>query len=105
MKSIEPWPAAGTVISHVPFNLKQRETPRIGQLGADFKTAGKDRLIRDEVGRRGREVDDPTLPAKWTRRLKQRKHGKQQGRWDVYIYSPDGVKFASKKKLISYFTQ
>ncbi|QGQ22898.1 hypothetical protein F1728_09520 [Gimesia benthica] len=45
---IEPWLAAGTVISHVPFSLKQRETPQIGQLGADFKTAGKDRLIRDE---------------------------------------------------------
>ena len=45
---------------------------------------------------------DKTLPQGWARRLKQRKHGKQSGRWDVYIYSPCGVKFASKKKLKSF---
>ena len=46
---------------------------------------------------------DKTLPSGWVRKLKQRKHGKQAGRWDVYIYSPCGVKFASRKKLISFF--
>ena len=46
---------------------------------------------------------DKSLPHGWIRKLKQRKHGKQAGRWDVYIYSPDGVKFASRKKLKSYF--
>lgn len=45
---------------------------------------------------------DPTLPQGWVRKLKQRKHGKQAGRWDVYIYSPCGVKFASKKKLAQF---
>lgn len=45
---IEPLLATGTVISHVPFSIRQRETPRIGQLGADFKISGKDRLLRDE---------------------------------------------------------
>ena len=35
----------------------------------------------------------------WIRKLKQRKHGKQAGRWDVYIYSPCGVKFTTRKKL------
>ena len=45
---------------------------------------------------------DKTLPSGWVRKLKQRKHGKQAGRWDVYIYSPCGVKFASKKKLKSF---
>eukprot|EP00095_Tigriopus_kingsejongensis_P005761 snap_masked-scaffold51_size454968-processed-gene-1.4 protein:Tk05761 transcript:snap_masked-scaffold51_size454968-processed-gene-1.4-mRNA-1 annotation:"achain solution structure of the matrix attachment region-binding domain of chicken mecp2" len=46
---------------------------------------------------------DKTLPPGWIRKLKQRKHGKQAGRWDVYIYSPCGVKFASRKKLKGFF--
>ena len=46
---------------------------------------------------------DKSLPNGWVRRLKQRKHGKQAGRWDVYIYSPCGVKFASRKKLRHFF--
>lgn len=46
---------------------------------------------------------DKSLPPGWVRKLKCRKHGKQAGRWDVYIYSPCGVKFASKKKLKAFF--
>ena len=49
------------------------------------------------------KFEDPTLPHGWQRKLKQRKHGKQAGRWDVYIYSPCGVKFASRKKLKNFF--
>ena len=49
------------------------------------------------------KFSDNTLPHGWLRKLKQRKHGKQAGRWDVYIYSPCGVKFASRKKLRCFF--
>lgn len=49
------------------------------------------------------KFSDKTLPPGWVRKLKQRKHGKQAGRWDVYIYSPCGVKFASRKKLKGFF--
>lgn len=49
------------------------------------------------------KFSDNTLPHGWIRKLKQRKHGKQAGRWDVYIYSPCGVKFASRKKLRNFF--
>ena len=49
------------------------------------------------------KFSDKTLPPGWIRKLKQRKHGKQAGRWDVYIYSPCGVKFASRKKLRNFF--
>ena len=49
------------------------------------------------------KFQDKTLPPGWVRKLKCRKHGKQAGRWDVYIYSPCGVKFASKKKLKAFF--
>ncbi len=46
---IEHWLATGTVISHVPFTLKQRETPRIKQLGASFKNSNSKRFLRDEL--------------------------------------------------------
>lgn len=49
------------------------------------------------------KFQDKSLPPGWVRKLKCRKHGKQAGRWDVYIYSPCGVKFASKKKLKAFF--
>jgi len=49
------------------------------------------------------KFNDKSLPPGWVRKLKCRKHGKQAGRWDVYIYSPCGVKFASKKKLKAFF--
>ncbi|MFK7777800.1 MAG: hypothetical protein QM501_06710 [Gimesia sp.] len=45
---IEHWLATGTVISHVPFTLKQRETPQIKQLGAAFKSSDAERFLRDE---------------------------------------------------------
>ena len=49
------------------------------------------------------KFSDKTLPLGWIRKLKQRKNGKQAGRWDVYIYSPCGVKFTSRKKLKRFF--
>jgi len=45
---IEPWLATGSVISHVPFTLVQKQSPLITQLGADFKNSGSKRLMRDE---------------------------------------------------------
>ncbi|WP_339729671.1 hypothetical protein [uncultured Gimesia sp.] len=46
---IEHWLATGSVISHVPFSLRQQETPRIKQLSAAFKNSGAKRLLRDEL--------------------------------------------------------
>ena len=51
------------------------------------------------------KMKDKSLPPQWQRELKQRKHGKQAGRWDVYIYSPCGAKFASRKKLRTFFEE
>lgn len=45
---IEHWLATGSVISHVPFSLRQRETPQIKQLGAAFKNSDAERFLRDE---------------------------------------------------------
>ena len=46
---------------------------------------------------------DNKLPPGWVRKLKQRENGKQVGRWDVYIVSPTGRRFASRKQLKVYF--
>ncbi len=45
---IEPWLATGSVISHVPFQLKQKGSPQITQLGVDFKRSGSKRLQVNE---------------------------------------------------------
>jgi hypothetical protein len=72
-------------------------------------TAGSVSHSNVKIGRRPAHLpkvlkfEDHTLPHGWQRKLKQRKHGKQAGRWDVYIYSPCGVKFASRKKLKHFF--
>lgn len=46
---IEHWLATGSVISHVPFSLRQKESPRIKQLSAAFKNSGEKRILRDEL--------------------------------------------------------
>ena len=44
------------------------------------------------------KFSDKTLPPGWIRKLKQRKHGKQAGRWDVYIYREVQLNFTSEIK-------
>ena len=80
-----------------------------GQPGAQRGVAARGQLPKSSYGKwpahlpKVLKFSDKTLPPGWIRRLKQRKHGKQAGRWDVYIYSPCGFKFASRKKLKKFF--
>ena len=80
-----------------------------GQPGAQRGVAARGQLPKSSYGKwpahlpKVLKFSDKTLPPGWNRRLKQRKHGKQAGRWDVYIYSPCGFKFASRKKLKKFF--
>ncbi|XP_013386004.1 serine/arginine repetitive matrix protein 1 [Lingula anatina] len=46
--------------------------------------------------------NDDTLPPGWKRLVTQRTMGKSAGKFDVYIYSPEGRKFRSKTELQAY---
>ncbi|XP_030280115.1 methyl-CpG-binding domain protein 4 [Sparus aurata] len=54
----------------------------------------------------GKDEDDSsrtsTVPPGWTREVRQRKTGKTAGKLDVYIISPQGLKFRSRASLHAF---
>ena len=42
------------------------------------------------------------LPYDWSKKLTRRRTGKETGRWDVYIYSPEKKKFRSNLEIQTY---
>lgn len=47
-------------------------------------------------------LTDPALPSGWRRECVQRKTGKTEGLYDVYIFSPEGKKFRSRVELARF---
>lgn len=48
---------------------------------------------------------DKPIPEGWSRKAVQRKHGASAGKYDVYIYSPSGQKFRSRREVAVYLEQ
>ncbi|XP_035207676.1 methyl-CpG-binding protein 2-like, partial [Stegodyphus dumicola] len=49
--------------------------------------------------------DQHNLPKGWVRKTVVRKSGKTAGQVDVYIYSPEGIKFRSKPDIAAYLAR
>lgn len=45
------------------------------------------------------------LPEGWVRKVVVRKSGKTAGQFDIYIYSPDGIKFRSRPDIAAYLAR
>ncbi|CAB3382786.1 Hypothetical predicted protein [Cloeon dipterum] len=45
------------------------------------------------------------VPSGWSRDVIQRKSGKSAGKYDVYVFSPDGQKHRSRADILRYLTQ
>ncbi|XP_054719968.1 methyl-CpG-binding protein 2-like [Uloborus diversus] len=46
--------------------------------------------------------DTSNLPKGWVKKCVVRKSGKTMGQIDIYVYSPDGIKFRSKPEIAAY---
>ncbi|XP_041348410.1 uncharacterized protein LOC121367991 isoform X2 [Gigantopelta aegis] len=53
----------------------------------------------------GTTCEEKLLPNGWSKKVVQRLSGKSAGKFDVYIYSPDGQKFRSKTDIAMYIAE
>ncbi|KFM63941.1 hypothetical protein X975_25495, partial [Stegodyphus mimosarum] len=63
----------------------------------NLKESTKEELYNDHINE-----NKPCLPEGWSSKAIVRKSGKTAGNVDLYIYSPDGLKFRSKAEIAKY---